>query len=67
MRGGMSGRWRVRGREGEQGECGREKEGMERGRKDESEGEKGESEKVDWEVRVRGRRTERWRVRGEKN
>ena len=39
---------------------------MERGRKNESEGEKGESEKVDWEVRVRGR-SERWRVRGEKD
>ena len=50
-------RWRVRGREGEQGECGRGREG---------EGEKGESEKEDWEGRVRGR-TERWRVRGEKD
>ena len=47
----------MRGREGEQGECGRGREG---------EGEKGESEKEDWEGRVRGR-TERWRVRGEKD
>ena len=46
------------------GGAGRER--MERWRKNESEGEKGESEKVDWEVRVRGR-TERWRVRGEKD
>ena len=42
------------------------KRGWRGGEKMKVRGEKGESEKVDWEVRVRGR-TERWRVRGEES